>query len=162
MTQRVEISKRLLLTNVASSAATTILNVTVLVWVIQFLYLRIDQQERSLLPVVYAIVNFVPIFTTIFQAGLSRYLMEAYAKGESQRVTEITSAMFVIVAVASCAVVISGALLALFINDLLRNIPGDLVGEARRLIILMFCSLALTLALSPFAAGIQIRQKFVF
>jgi O-antigen/teichoic acid export membrane protein len=69
--------------------------------------------------------------------------------------------MFVIVVLASCVVLVSGALIAWYINDLLKNIPEALVGEARRLIILMFCSLAVTLAVAPFAAGIHIRQKFV-
>lgn len=60
MTAKVEISKRLVLVNSASAVATRIINMSVLVWLYQFLLRRIDPQEYSLYPVATSVMLFVP------------------------------------------------------------------------------------------------------
>ncbi len=50
MSARVEISKRLVLINSACTVATQFLSITVLVWLHQYLLLRISPSEYALYP----------------------------------------------------------------------------------------------------------------
>jgi len=77
-TPRVELSKRLVLINSASSLLTRMLSISVLIWLQQYLLMRIKPEEYSLLPVLYSVMMFAPLITTILTGGLGRYIVEAY------------------------------------------------------------------------------------
>src|SRR2546422_1018991 len=94
MQSQVAISKRLVLINSASSVVTKVLSATVLLWMHRYLLRRISPEEYSLLPVVMSIVAFMPLLTVTLTAGLGRYVVEAYARGDERRVTQIVSTMF--------------------------------------------------------------------
>ena len=94
MNSQVEISKRLVFINSASSLVSRVLNVSVLIWMYQYLLRRISAEEYSLLPVLGSIMLFAPLLTTVLTGGLGRYIVEAYAKGDERRVTQIVSTMF--------------------------------------------------------------------
>ena len=80
--------------NSASSVLAKIVNMTVLLWVYQYLLKRIPAEEFAVLPVVTAIMVFAPLFFSFFTGGISRYVVEAYAKGDFERVTRIVSSIF--------------------------------------------------------------------
>ena len=94
MSTQVEISKKLVLINSASSLVTRVLNISVLIWLQQYLLKRITPEEYSLLPVIYSVMMFAPLITTILTGGLGRYIVVAYAKHDDNRVTQIVSTMF--------------------------------------------------------------------
>ena len=80
MSANVEISKRLVFINSASSLLAKVLNVSILVWLQQYLLRRISTEEYSLYPILMAVMLLVPLLTTILISGLSRYIVEAYAR----------------------------------------------------------------------------------
>lgn len=160
MGERVEISKRLVLINSASSLATRLLSISVLVWLQQYLLSRISPEEYSLLPILYAIMMFAPLATTILTGGIGRYIVEAYARDDDDRVTQIVSTMVPILCIAGLLFVAGGWTFAWYIDKVLTIAPEH-VWDARVMMALLMFSTAIRLPLSPFGVGLYVRQKFV-
>lgn len=160
MTSRVEMSKRLVLINSASSLLTRVLNIFVLVWLQQYLLKQITPEEYSLLPVLYSVMMFAPLITTILTGGLGRYIVEAYAKSDDERVTQIVSTIFPILCATGLVFLAGGLIFAWHIGDLL-NIAPERLWDARIMMALLMFSAAISLPLSPFGVGFFVRQKFV-
>jgi hypothetical protein len=93
MVSRVEISKRLVLINTASGILAKAINVSVVLWLHQYLLRRISPEEYSLLPLLMSIIVLLPLVTSILTAGLGRFVLTAYAQGDDGGVTQIVSTM---------------------------------------------------------------------
>jgi len=124
MTTKIEISKRLVLINSASSVVAKVLNVCVLVWLYQYLLRRISPEEYALYPVLMGVMAFAPLLTLILTSGLGRYIVDAYAKGDEQRVTQITSTMFPLLLAATVPVLVIGGLFAWYVDRILTIAPA--------------------------------------
>lgn len=160
MSTKVEISKRLVLVNSASSVAAKVINISVLVWLHQHLLRRISTEEYSLYPVLMAVMVFAPLLTTILTSALGRYIVEAYAKGDERRVTEIVSTMFPFLLGVGLAILTGGWLFAWFADHVL-TIGPERLWDARIMLGLLVFLLAIRLPVAPFAVGLYVRQKFV-
>ena len=157
---KVEISKRLVFINSASSLVTRLLSISVLIWLQQYLLKRITAEEYSLLPVLYSVMMFAPLITTILTGGLGRYIVEAYAKDDDKRVTQIVSTMFPILCAAGFVFLAGGWTLAWYIGSVL-NIAPERLWDARIMMAMLMFSAAVRLPLAPFGVGLYVRQKFV-
>ena len=157
---KVEISKRLLLVNAASSVAVRVVNISVLVWLQQYLLKRISPEEYALYPVLGAAIVFLPLLTGVLTSGLGRYIVEAYAKGDERGVTQIVSTMFPLIFAAGLVVLGGGWVFAWYVDHVLTIAPGRL-WEARIMMALMVFVLSFNVILSPFSVGFYVRQKFV-
>ena len=160
MTERVLVSKRLVLMNSASSVATQMLSITVLIWLQQYLIKRITPEEYSILPVLYAAMMFAPLITTILTGGLGRYIVEAYSRKDDERVSQIVSTMFPILCLAGLVFLTAGCSFAWFIDKFLKIVPERL-WDARVMMAMLMLSAAIRLPLAPFTVGLFVRQKFV-
>ena len=160
MTDRVEISKKLVMINSASSLLTRLISISVLVWLQQYLLTRITPEEYSLLPLLYALMMFAPLITTILTSGLGRYIVEAYAKGDDRRVTQIVSSMFPILCAAGLLFLTCGWTFSWHIDKILTIAP-ERVWDARVMMGLLMLDVAVGLPLAPFTCGFFVRQKFV-
>ena len=156
----VEISKKLVLINSASSLVVLGLNVTVIVWLQHFLLNKISLEEYSMLPVLYSVIMLAPLLTIIFTQGPARYATEAYAEGNTQRVTQISSTMFLILLGVGCLTLTIGLVITYFLGDLL-TLPPEHLGEAKLMLVLLILSFSLKVIMTPFCVGLEIRQKFV-
>lgn len=160
MSTRVLISKRLVLVNSASTLATRLLSLSVLVWLQQYLVRRISDEEYSLLPVVYSVMLFAPLVTTVLTSGLGRYITEAYAKNDDRRVMQIVSSMFPVLCGVGVVFLAGGLTLAWHIGDVL-NIAPEHLWDARIMLAMLVLSTSLTLPLAPFTVGFFVTQRFV-
>jgi O-antigen/teichoic acid export membrane protein len=157
---RVEISKRLVLVNSASSAVTTVLNLSVLVWLQQYLLKRISAEEYSLVPLMAAIMAFGPLLSMVLTGGLGRFVTVAYARGDDDEVTRICSTMLPILAAGGMAFLAVGWTCAWYIDHLIRIDPGRL-WDSRVMMGLLVFSAALQLPAAAFGSGFIVRQKLV-
>ena len=153
-------TKRRLMMNSASGLAERLINLAVQVWLYQYLIKRISPEEYSLLPVVAALLVFVPPFLVVLTSGISRDTVQAHARNDDQRVTEITSTMFPVLFATAVALVFVALVVARYLSSILKIAPENLF-EARWMVLLMFGTLALRVLLLPFSTGLYIRQKFV-
>jgi O-antigen/teichoic acid export membrane protein len=160
MASQVEISKRLLLINSASSIAAHILQVSVLFWMNLHLLRRVSDAEYSLSPLVYAILGFIPLFTMVLTSGLGRYLLNAYAKGDEKEMGRIVSSMVPLLSFVGLLLLVVGGLAAWYV-DWILVIPEALIWDARLMIFLMIFCMAVQLPCSPLGLGLYIQQKFV-
>lgn len=151
---------RLYVTNVISSTLTRVLQLTVLVWVNQYLLRRIAPEEYSLFPVVMSLLVFAEIFRHIFTGGLARFLVEADARQDHEQVTRITSSMFPVLTGAALVLSLLAAVAIWHIDTILLIAPGY-EDDARLMLGLQAFSLCAGLACSPFTVGPYVRQKFV-
>ncbi len=156
----VTVSKRLVAINSASSVLAKIVNMTVLLWMYQYLLKRISAEEFAILPVVTALMVFAPLFFSFFTGGVSRYVVEAFAKGEFERVAGIVSSIFPLLAAAALVFLAAGGVFALNIEDVL-NIAPQMVGDARIMMFLLVVSFSMQMLVVPFATGFHVRQRFV-
>jgi O-antigen/teichoic acid export membrane protein len=159
-TPRIEISKRLVLINSASSAVVLILNLTVLIWLHQYLLKRISPDEYALLPLVTAIMAFAPLLTMVLTGGLGRYITVAYARGDDEEITRICSTMFPLLLAGGFAFLAIGWFAAWHIDSLLKVSPEFLI-DARMMMALLVFSTAMRLPLAVFSSGFVVRQKLM-
>ncbi len=159
MSERVEISKKLVLINAASAVLTRLLSLAVIFWLQQYLLNRVSYDEYSLQPLLYSVMMFAPLFTVILTGGLGRFITVAYARDDDEEVTRICSTMFPILCVAAVLFLALGWTFAWY-SDRLLNIAPELVWDARIMLGLLFFSVAIRLPLLPFGTGFFVRQKF--
>lgn len=157
---RVEISKKLVLINSASSVVAMVLNISVLIWLQQYLIKRISPEEFSLLPVIMSVMLFEPLITTVLTGGLGRFITVAYARGDDGEVTRIVSTMFPILCLAGLALLVGGLVLAWHIGSILNIVPERL-SDARIMLALLVCIAAIRLPAAPFGSGFMVRQKLM-
>ncbi len=160
MAGHVPISKRLVAVNSASAVMAKLLNLSVLVWLNQFLLRRIDADEYSLYPVIIAVMVFLPLLTSVLTAGQARFIVEAYAKGDEREVTGIVSTMFPLLLVAAAVLLFAGWLLAWNLDHILTISP-DRLWDARIMLGSLVLIAAIRLPSGLFCVGFEVRQKFV-
>ena len=159
-TPQVEVSKRLVFINSASSILAYGLQISVLVWLQQYLLKRISVEEYSLFPLVAAIMVFVPLLTNAAVSGLARFTVDAYARGDERRVTQIVSTMTPVVCAAASLVLVAGFLCVWQVDHLLEIQPNR-TSDARLMLGLLMLLATIRVATAPFTLGPYIRQKFV-
>lgn len=157
---RIEISKKLILINSASSAIVLLLNLTVLIWLQQYLLKRISPEEYALLPLVMAIMAFAPLLTMVLTGGLGRYITVAYARGDDEQITRICSTMFPLLLCAGVTVLLAGWIAAWHVDQILRVSPEHLA-DARTMLALLVFSTAVRLPLAVFGSGFIVKQKLM-
>ena len=157
---RIEISKKIVLINSTSSAAVLVLNLTILIWLQQYLLKRISPDEYALLPLVMAVMAFAPLLTSVLTGGLGRYITVAYARGDDEEITRICSTMFPLLLVGGVVVLALGWLAAWHI-DVLLKIKPEYLNDARLMMALVVFSTAIRLPLAIFGSGFVVRQKLM-
>lgn len=160
MSERVEISKKLVVINIASTLLTRFLSLAVLFWLQKFLLDKVTYDEYSLQPLLYSVMMFAPLLTVILTSGIGRFITVAYAQDNDEEVTRICSTMFPILCIACVAFLAVGWTFAWHIDRFL-NIAPDLVWDARVMMGLLLFSVAIRLPLLPFGTAFFVRQKFV-
>src|SRR5215472_1354463 len=119
--------------NSASGLAERFVNLFVQVWLYQYLIKRISP---------------------------ARYSVEAHTRDDDRRVTEITSTMFPVLLGTAMALALLGLVVTRYLGSILKIAPQYL-SEGRLMVLLLFGSLTLRVALAPFCVGLFVRQKFV-
>ncbi len=161
MSPGILISKRLVAINSASSVIRSILNLTVLIWLQQYFVEKIPEDEYAVLALVFPLLLFVPLLTNVVGGGIGRYVIEAYAKGDKRRVTQITSTLFPLCVIIATFVASIGSLLAWKIQAVL-NINPEYVGDARIMFMILVTSATVRTLLIPFLVGVDVKQKFLY
>lgn len=160
MSSGVEISKRILAINSAGTVVRALLSVSVLFWMHQHLIRRLPQEEYVLLPVLMAVIAITPLISTVLAGGLARFVIEAHAKNEERRVTEITSTMAPLTLLAGVVVAVVGLLFTWKIDVFLEIAPSQ-VANAQVMFVIMTAGAAVRTAALPFGLGFVVRQKYV-
>jgi O-antigen/teichoic acid export membrane protein len=156
----ISISERLVIVNSAGFVLTRIINLSVIVWVYQFLLSKIPTDEFAVYPVVAAIMVMAPLFFTSFTGGITRNALDAYAKGDGLAVTRIVSSILPLIGLMTAIFLPLGWLFAINIDHVL-NIPVHMVGQASLMMALLVLAFAVQMMLVPFQIGFHIHQKFV-
>ena len=156
----VEIHKWRIAANSASGLIENVLNVLVIVWLHQYLVKRISAEEYSLYPVLTSVLLFIPLLTVVLTSGIGRYIVEANAQGDHDKITQVVSTMFPVLLSVALLLIGMGAVLALSIDHVLTIAP-DRVWDAQIMMSLLVFSVSARLALSPFGVGLYVMQKFV-
>lgn len=159
MRSGVIISKKLVIINSISTVAARCIQLTVLLWASRYLIQHVDREEFKLVPVVQSIVTLLPLFTSVLTGGCARFLVDAYAKHQYERVTQIASTMFVILLITSLVVVAIGAVFTWHVGDILTILP-ERVRDAQIMFVLMLLTFACRLPVLPLGTGFLIRQKY--
>lgn len=146
--------------NAASSILTILISITGLVWVNQYLLRRISPEEYALIPVLASLMIFAEFFRIIFTRGLSRFMVEADARGDDDEVTRIVSSMLPVlgaVALTLCAV----GMAVVWRIDQVISVAPEYVREARIMFTLLVLALALGIFTTPLCAGLYVKMRFV-
>ena len=155
------ISKRLIAVNSASSLVVRVINITVLVWLYQYLLKRIPAEEYAIYPVVMSIIAFSPLLTTVLTGGVVRHVVHAFARENSREVTTITSSLLPFLLGGGLVLLLASGIFCLYIDSVLTINP-DQVGEARLMFILLAAGTIHQVILVPFTAGLHAYQRYVW
>lgn len=161
MSENVQISKKLVLINSLCTVGTRLINITVLLWVHQYLLRRISAPEYAVYAVVTSIMAFAPLFASVLLGGVSRYIIEAYAQGDRWRITQIVSSMTPLLGAGALLFLAVGWSFAWFIGDIMTVAP-DALSDARIMLGLLMFSQSLTLFITPYSVGLYANQKFIW
>ena len=158
--QNIVVSKRLMVINSASSVISKLLNATVLLWSYQYLLRRIPPEEFSILPVVMAVMVFAPLFFSFFTGGISRHVVEAYARDDFEGVTRVVSSIVPLLAAGTLIFLAVGLPFSFNIEDVL-NVAPQMVDEAHLMVAMLVISFSGQMLASPWVTGFHVRQRFV-
>ena len=145
--------------NALSSVLTTLVSMTVLVWVNQYLLRRIPAEEYSLIPIVTTLMIFAELFQSIASGGLARFMVEAHAKGDDAGVARVVSSMLPVLVLTAFIVASAGALAVWRIEDIIR-IDTTYTDDARIMLGILVAVLCLNILTTPFTAGLYVRMRF--
>jgi len=159
-TTSITISKKLTLINVLSSIITQIFSLGVLVWLQRYLLQRISPEEYSLLPLVMSVFAFLPLLSTIFNSGVGRFMMEAYAKGDPEGVIKVISSIYPFLYCLALILSIISIYISLNIDTFL-NIPLHYRNDAILMFILTIFAFISNFISLPYSVCFAIKQKFV-
>ena len=126
----------------------------------QYLLARLPAEEFAVLPVVMSLIVFAPLFFSFFSSGISRYVVDLYAKGDTQAVTGVVSSIFLPLFSMVVVFLGGGVLFALNI-EMFLNIPPEMEVQARWMLGLLVVSFALQMLVTPFVVGFHVRQAYV-
>jgi len=160
MTSRVEISKRLVLINTTSAVLAKVLNVSVILWLHQYLLRRISPGEYQLLPLLTSIIILLPPLTSILTAGIGRFVLAAYAKDDDRGITQIVSTMFPLLLGLAVIILAGGWVFAWHIGAVL-SVPAERLWDARVMMALLVFSAALKPPCMAFSVGFYVQQRFL-
>lgn len=127
---------------------------------LQYLLSRVSTEEFAIYPVIMSLMVFSQIVFRFFTGGLSRFVVDAYAKGDFYRVSEITSSAFPMLLLGSTIFFVTGTLFGVNI-DLFLNIGHEYVYIARIMFVLLIISFSLQMLCIPFKVGFDVKQKYV-
>ena len=145
--------------NVISNVGTKIIQITVLVWVNQYLLKRIDTNEYALFPLITSLIFFVQFVRIMATGGIARYLVVADSRDDDEEVTRITSSMLPVLLGMAAVIVIGGGWAVANIDHLLE-IDSRYLWDARLMLTLILVNMAVNIVATPFASGLYVRQKF--
>jgi membrane protein EpsK len=157
----VEISKRLVLVNSVSAVVMRILNVSLLLWVYQYLLRRIQPEEFAVYAVVTAVMVFAPFFSSFLKSGISRYVVEACARDDEVGATRIVSSIFPVLLAWGLMFMAGGWFFAWNIGAVLNVTPEHLI-EARVMMGLLVIDFTIQVIITPFTVGFDVRQRYLF
>lgn len=160
MPANIRISKRLVGINIASTVLTRILSIGVLLWTQYYLLRRISPEEFSIYPLVGILLFLLPLISSIFSNSSVRYVTAAYAKRDSEKITEIISTLTPIVVGSSIILLIIGLTASYYVNHIFVISP-DFLTDARLMMGLLVISGACTMILDPFTTSFYTLQRFV-
>lgn len=158
--EKISTNKNLLLVNGLSQVVARVLNLSVLVWLQQYLLRRISPEEYSLFPVIMSAIFFMPLLTSFMNVGLTRHVTEAYAKGDNDQVTTFVSSMFPFILGAGLFMMLIGIGFSLHVDQFL-NIPDGRSDEATLMMLLLVITLGVDFIFFPFRIGFNLKQRFV-
>ena len=157
---RAKLNKKTVIINSASSALSILINISVLVWLQQYLLLRITPEEYSILPLIMSLMAFTPLLTIILTGGIARHITMAYIQNKDREVSQICTTMFPILCITSLIIVAIGGTVALNIQAIL-NLPSHYIEDAKLMLSLQVFILALSLPLSVFNSAFVVKQKLL-
>lgn len=146
--------------NAASAVLATLISMTVLIWVNQYLLNRIDPEEYQLVPLLTSLLLVFDLFRQVFAGGLSRFMVEADALDDPGEVTRIVSSMFPVLALVALVLCLLGAFVVLRIEDMVAIDPMYL-SDARLMFAMLIFTLAQNIATTPFRIGLIVRMRLV-
>lgn len=160
MTPPVRSASKTYLINMTSCVVYRLLQMSVLIWVNQYLLKRIPTEEFSLYPLILSLMLFGDLFKSIFTGGIARFLVASHARGDKVEATRITSSMLPVLAGAAI-VIFGGAALASWQVERLIHIDPAYVGQARTMLLLLAGVMCVNVVTTPFQSGLYIRQEFI-
>ena len=132
----------------------------VLVWAQQYLLRRVGPDEYSLLPVLASLMMFAPLVTVVFTTALSRYVTEAFAREDHERVTQIVSSVVPFLLAIAAIVLGLGWVAISRIEHILTIAPAH-AGDARIMLSMLLFSFVFRFVTFPFGTGLFVHQRFV-
>lgn len=146
--------------NALSSVLTAAISMTALVWVNQYLLRRISPEEYALVPVVTSLMVFAEFFRIIFTRGLSRFMVEADARGDDEEVARIVSSMLPVLTAVAAGLGLLGWLVIRHVEWVIAVDPAYRE-TAQIMLALLFLQLCASIVTTPLTAGLYVRMRFV-
>ena len=160
MTKKTANTSNRFIINASSSVLTTLISMTVLVWVNQYLLRRISPEEYALVPVLTSLMVFAEFFRIIFTRGLSRFMVEADARDDHEEVARIVSSMLPVLGTVALCLGLGGSVVVAFIDQVIKVDPVYLT-DARIMMSLLVLTLCISIVTTPLCAGLYVRMRFV-
>lgn len=157
---KIVVSKKLVAINSFSTVASKAINITFILWSYQYLLKRISPDEFAILPVVMALMVFAPLFFSFFVGGIARYVVEAYAKDDFNRITQLVTSVFLPLAAMTVAFFAAGMVFSVNI-DTLMNVAPALVSDAKIMMALMVFCFCVQMLATPFSVGYHVLQNYL-
>lgn len=157
----VPISRKLALINSCSTFLALVLEVSILVWVQQYLIRRISPEEYSLFPLLSTVLTILLIMAQLLTSGLGRFLTVACAAQDTEQLNRTVSSILPFILGLGLLVLLGGGLLIAKL-DVVFKIAPQFLSDARLIMGMLLLVFLARLLTTPFALGMYVYQKFVW
>ena len=154
------VSIRLFAFNAGISLVSRALQITVLVWVNQYLLRRIEPEEYSLYPIMLSILVLGEIVRQAFAGGLARFIVEKDAIDDHEGVTRIVSSMLPALILGTAFIAMAGFITTWQLESVIKIDPAH-IDDAQIMLGLLVVNLCLHLLTAPYTVGPYVRQNFL-
>ncbi|MEM6480280.1 MAG: oligosaccharide flippase family protein [Pseudomonadota bacterium] len=146
--------------NATSSVVTTLIRMSALVWVNQYLLRRISPEEYAIFPVITALMVIAELFPTVFLRGLARFMVEADVRRDDAQMAAIVSSMLLVLFAVAALLFCGGIIVAIHIDSVITVAP-EYRTDAQAMLLMLIAVLCLRVATTPFRVGLHVRMRFV-
>lgn len=155
-----QIKKSRIAINSLSSIATRILSLVFLLWFHRHLLKSIDTEEYSLLPLVLGGFAAAQTILELMGGGIARYVTEAAALHDKQRIQAITSSMLPVMW-GTTVVFLAVSGIAIWKLDWFVEVEDVYRGQMQLMVALFAIALAYEFVTYPYQVGLQAHQEYV-
>jgi Na+-driven multidrug efflux pump len=130
-----------------------------MVWAAREVITQLPNETVAVYAIVTGLLSFLPIFTSAFTSGISRFVIVHLEANELDAISELATSMFIVICIA--ALLLMSLSYVIFANPSILGVEIDQIESARIVFVLLLITAIFQFLAAPFSVGLIARENYV-